>query len=98
DDKSDEYKVRNVKLMKNNNKTYLEEMCNERAKVTVNKRKKVSNCTNIKKRREYEKPNDEPSLRPVETNISAEDHELQAMNIKVIANNDKEKNLPIALT
>ncbi|CAG8614987.1 7250_t:CDS:2, partial [Cetraspora pellucida] len=53
--------------------------------VTVNKRKKVSNRTNVKKRRGYEEPNDEPSLR------SAEDHEAQATNMEVIANNDKGK-------
>ncbi|CAG8794184.1 23941_t:CDS:2, partial [Racocetra persica] len=53
--------------------------------VTVNKRKKVSNRINVKKSRGYEEPNDEPSLR------SAEDHEAQAMNMEVTANNDKEK-------
>ncbi|CAG8454181.1 13003_t:CDS:2 [Racocetra fulgida] len=53
--------------------------------VTVNKRKKVLNRTNVKKRRGYEEPNDEPSLR------SAEDYEAQATNMEVTANNDKGK-------
>ncbi|RIB29663.1 hypothetical protein C2G38_2154752 [Gigaspora rosea] len=51
--------------------------------VAVNKRKKVSNRTNVKKRREYKEPIDESPLRSVETNNSAEDHELQ---VKVTAN------------
>ncbi|CAG8563947.1 6547_t:CDS:2, partial [Cetraspora pellucida] len=53
--------------------------------VTVNKRKKVSNHTNIKKKRGYKEPNNEPSLR------LAKDHETQATNMEVMANNDKEK-------
>ncbi|KAF0556072.1 hypothetical protein F8M41_016276 [Gigaspora margarita] len=51
--------------------------------VTVNKRKKVSNRTNVKKRREYEEPNDESPLRSVETNNLAKYHELQ---VEVTAN------------
>ncbi|RIB09001.1 hypothetical protein C2G38_2269221 [Gigaspora rosea] len=51
--------------------------------VAVNKRKKVSNRTNVKKRREYKEPIDESPLRSVETNNSAEDHELQ---VEVTAN------------
>ncbi|RIB03414.1 hypothetical protein C2G38_2287978 [Gigaspora rosea] len=49
----------------------------------VNKRKKVSNRTNVKKRREYKEPIDESPLRSVETNNLAEDHELQ---VEVTAN------------
>ncbi|CAG8823531.1 42000_t:CDS:2, partial [Gigaspora margarita] len=59
----------------------------------VNKRKKGSNRTNIKKRRNYEEPSlinsDESPLRSNETNNSVEDLELQAMNVDVTSNKGK---------
>ncbi|CAG8838002.1 6582_t:CDS:2, partial [Gigaspora margarita] len=82
-----------LRSIETNNSVEGHELQATNVEVTVNKRKKGPNRTNVKRRREYEEPDlinsDEPPLRSTETNNSVEDLELQAMNVEVTTNKEK---------
>ncbi|CAG8776539.1 13517_t:CDS:2, partial [Dentiscutata heterogama] len=82
-----------LKSIETNNSVEDHELQVTNVEVTVNKRKRGSNHTNIKKRRNYEEPSlinsDESPLRSIETNNLVEDHKLQVMNVDVTSNKGK---------
>ncbi|CAG8441087.1 377_t:CDS:2 [Dentiscutata heterogama] len=85
--------ISSLKLIETNNSVKGHELQVTNIKVIVNKRKRGSNCTNVKKRTNYEESSlinsNKYPLRSIETNNSVEDHKLQVINIDVISNNRK---------